>query len=174
LADIGRPAPGECAEYYTTYTKRVPDGDIIELLERQRGELGDFLEGIDEATGAFRYAPNKWSVKEVLGHCVDVERVFAFRALAFARKEPAEIPGMEQDDYVAAAGFDDRTIADLAEELDALRRANVVWFRTLPQEAWSRAGVASGNRMSVRAAAYILYGHVSHHRDVLERRYLNG
>jgi len=169
---IGRPGPDESIEYYTTYTSRVPDGDIVELLERQRGEFGDYLGGLTEADGARRYAPGKWSLKEVIGHLVDVERVFSTRALAFSRRDPADIPGIEQDDYVAEAGFDDRSLADLAGELDAQRRANVAMFRALRPEQWTRAGSASGSRMSVRAAAFCLYGHVDHHREVIESRYL--
>lgn len=168
-----RPGPDEYAPYYGTYVSKVPDRDILELLEAQRVEIGRILDGVDEAQGAHRYAPGKWSVKEVIGHCIDTERVFASRALAFARRDPADLPGFEQDDYVAEASFDARPTADLVAELDVVRRSTIAFFAGLAPETWTHGGIANGSRMSVRAAAYVIHGHLTHHVGVLKSLYLS-
>lgn len=170
---MSRPVKGvEYAEYYDTYVSKVPDGDIVEYLAKQRQHLADFLGSIPEEKGSHRYAEGKWSVKEVLGHVVDIERVFSMRALAFARGDKHPWPGVEQDDFVAAANFDSRTVADLREEFLALRDSNVVLFRSLNDEEGKRSGVASGIEFTVRAIAWILAGHARHHEIVLAQKYL--
>ena len=167
-----RPSENEYAAYYGKYIALVEGGDIVETLERQSEDTLALLRGINEERAAHRYEPGKWSIKEVVGHLIDAERIFAYRALAIARGEQKPLPGMEQDEYMAHADFDSRTLADLAEEFEHVRRSNVLMFRNLDAEAWSRRGTASDNEVSVRALAYIIAGHETHHIRILRERYL--
>ncbi len=167
-----RPTAEEYGDYYAGYVGQVPDGDVLETLERQGEEVVELLAGLAESDGARRYAPGKWSVKEVLGHVIDTERIFAVRALAFARGERQSLPGFEQDDYVRTGEFDARPLAGLIEEFAAVRRANVVFFAGLGEEAWGRRGTANNLPFTVRAVAWILAGHAAHHLQVLRKRYL--
>ena len=167
-----RPAATEFAPYYARYVDQVPEGDVVETLEAQLAETLALLGGIPEPRAGHRYAPDKWSIKEVVGHVIDGERVFSYRALAIARGDRAALPGMDQEEYMAGSDFDARTLADLAEEFSHLRRSNVLMLRGLTPAAWSRRGVASGNEVSVRALAYIIAGHAAHHLQVLRTRYL--
>ena len=169
---IDRPAATEYAPYYERYISRVPDGDLIELLERQLEDTLALLRAVPEERADARYAPGKWSIKEVVGHLSDTERVFAYRALRFARNDPTPLPGFDQDEYVRHGGFDARTLADLAAEFSAVRRATMDVFRYLDRDALSRRGVANGAEVSVRALAYIIAGHERHHGEVLRTRYL--
>lgn len=169
---ISRPRAGEFDPYYARYLDAVPDGDLLRLFEEQGAEMLDLLRAFGEARGSYRYAPGKWSVKEVLGHISDTERVFAYRALRFARADATPLPGFEQDDYVAAAGFNRRSLADLAEEFTDVRKATVKLFAGLDANALRRAGIASGHPMTVRAAAWIIAGHEQHHARILRERYL--
>ncbi len=166
-----RPEPNEYAEYYGRYIEKVPDGDIVEILSRQVEETVELL-AIPPERETYRYAAGKWSVREVVGHMTDVERVFALRALAFARKDPAALPSFEQDDYAATAGAHERALPELADEYRKVRASNVAMFQSFTKEAWARAGVASGCTFTVRAVAWIVAGHELHHREVLETRYL--
>jgi hypothetical protein len=172
MTDPGRPGADEFAEYYGRYIARVPDGPVLATLRRQMDETLGLLRAVPEARGAHRYAPGKWSVKEVVGHVTDVERVFAGRALQFARREAKPLPGIDQDAYVAAAGFDRRPLAAILEELEAVRRASLALFQGLEGDVWMRRGVASGFTFTVRAVPWILAGHELHHREVLRERYL--
>jgi DinB superfamily len=167
-----RPEADEYAPSYEGYVSLVPDGDVVETLRRQSEEVSALLAGIAEERGAYAYAPGKWSIKQVVGHLIDGERVFSYRALAVARGERAALPGMDQDEYMAGADFDARTLADLAEEFAHLRRANLLMLRALSEDAWSRRGVASGCEVTVRALVYIIAGHAAHHVQVLRTRYL--
>ena len=167
-----RPEASEYAPYYERYVSLVPDGDVTGTLARQNEEVLALLGGVTEERAGFRYEPGKWSVKEVVGHVIDAERVFAYRAMAIARGDRAALPGMDQEEYMAGSDFDARTLADLAEEFSHPRRANVLMLRGLPAGAWSRRGVASGNEVTVRALAYIIAGHAAHHLQVLRTRYL--
>ena len=169
---ISKPQPGEFDSYYARYLDAVREGDLLRLLEEQGAEMLDLLRAFGEARGSYRYAPGKWSVKEVLGHITDTERVFAYRALRFARADATPLPGFEQDGYVAAAGFDRRTMADLAEEFADVRRATVKLFAGMDANALARAGIASGSPLTVRAAAWIIAGHEQHHARILRERYL--
>jgi hypothetical protein len=169
---IPRPEPGEYAPFYGRYLDAVPDGDLLRLLEEGAEEVLDLLRAFGEANGDYRYAPGKWSVKEVVGHVTDTERVFAYRALRFARGDATPLPGFEQNHYVAAAGFDRRALADLAEEFADVRKGTVKLFAGLDAPALRRAGVASGHRLTVRAAAWIVAGHEQHHAQLLRERYL--
>lgn len=171
-ATAAAPEPTEYASYYGGYVSLVPSGDIVETLASQLATVREQLASIDESKGSYRYAPGKWSIKELLGHIIDAERVFSFRALAFARGDEQPIPGMEQDTYVAGGQFDDVPLRDLAEQFDHLRAANVLLFKGLPDAAWTRTGTASGNSVSVRALAHIIAGHAAHHMNVLREKYL--
>jgi len=167
-----RPAAGEYAPYYEGYIAKVPAGDLVDTLKRQMTETLNLFSGMSEEQGGHRYAEGKWSIKEVLGHVIDGERVFAYRVLRFARNDPQELQGFEQDDYVAAAKSDKRTVADLAREFEHVRLSTIDLLESLDEEKWSRTGIASENRVSVRALAYIIAGHERHHVEVLRSRYL--
>jgi uncharacterized damage-inducible protein DinB len=168
---IAKPDASEHAPYYSRYVDLVADGDILETLAGQIGGTLAELQKVSDEASLKRYAPGKWSVREVVGHLIDTERVFAYRALRFARNDGAVLPGFEQDDYVREAQFDRRPWADLQEEFEAVRQSNLLMFRGLDGAAWLRRGVANGNAMSVRAAAYVIAGHELHHMGVLREKY---
>jgi hypothetical protein len=167
-----RPEPTEYAAYYEKYISLVPDGDILDLLSRQMSETIALLNDVPESRANHRYAPGKWSIKELVGHLIDTERIFAYRALRFARRDQTELPGFDQDDYIRNASFDDYQLAELAAEFEHGRRANLSLFRHLKEDAWGRRGTANESEISVRALAYIIAGHELHHREILRTRYL--
>jgi hypothetical protein len=170
---IGRPDTTEYLSYYGNYISMVPDGDILAVLESQMEDTAGFLGTIPESQASFRYAPDKWSIKEVVGHLIDGERVFAYRALRFARNDKTPLPGFEQDDYVRNGAFDNCRLSDLAAELKSVRQATLFLFNHLDRDAWTRRGVANDDEVSVRALAYIIAGHELHHREVLRTKYLS-
>ncbi|MGH9942237.1 MAG: DinB family protein [Pyrinomonadaceae bacterium] len=169
---VSRPEPGEYAPYYERYVSLVPETDLLPTLERQLAETLAVLRGVTEEQASSRYAPGKWSVKELLGHMSDTERIFAYRALRFARGDRTPLPGFEQDDYVRGGHFDSGAWAELVNEFEAVRRATLCLLRPLDEAAWSRRGVASEHEISVRALGYIIAGHERHHREILRARYL--
>jgi hypothetical protein len=169
---IPRPTADEYVPYFGGYVNEVPPGDVLGILERQAVETQALLRGLPASRGAQRYAPGKWSIKEVVGHLSDTERIFTYRALCFARSERSPLPGFEEDDYVAAAGFDARPLADLARELETVRTATLALFRGLSDEALLRRGTANGKEFTVRAIPYVIAGHERHHVRVLRERYL--
>jgi uncharacterized damage-inducible protein DinB len=167
----------EAAEYYFTYIDQVrlaPGQDICDLLAAQADDVCGLFAGISEERSRHRYAPGKWSIRQVLSHVTDTERVFAFRALWFARGFDTPLPSFDQEPAIAAAGADERSWASHIDEFQAVRAATLHLFRNLPADAWTRRGVASGNPVSVRALAFITAGHVTHHVRILEKRYLGG
>jgi len=166
-----RPAPGEHHPYYATYIDRVDDGDILETLTRLESETATFLAAVPPERETRRYRQGAWSVREVVGHLIDSERLFGFRALHIARGDPAALPSMDQELWARSAAHNDRPLADLAEELRLLRRGHLRMIRGFPEAAWSRRGVASGRDFTVRALVWILAGHEIHHLRVLEERY---
>lgn len=168
---IDRPAHDEYSQPFARYVERVPDGALVAQLERQASDTASVLGALSEERAAHRYAPGKWSVKEIVGHLADAERVFSYRLLRFARKDPTPLPGFDENPYVEAAEFDRRTLADLLAELAAVRDATLRLLRGLPADASARRGVASGGTLSVRALAYVIAGHELHHREVLKTRY---
>jgi DinB superfamily len=168
-----RPSPDEYARFYAGYVSQVPDGDVLELLEQGRGETHRLLGRLSDAQAGHRYAPGKWSIKGVVGHVTDAERVFAFRALWFARGDASPLPGWEQDDWFGLSGFDALSLQELLAGYDAQRDATLSLLRSLPAEAWSRRGTASGNPVTVRALAWIAAGHERHHLNILRERYLD-
>ena len=168
---IARPQPGEYAAYYDRYISLIEGEEILATLDQQRKETMLLLCGRDEEDGNFRYAPGKWSAKEVLGHVCDTERIFAYRALRFSRADATPIEGFEQDDYVRNGSFANLSLADLIEEFIAVRRATLSLLRNLDEAAWLRRGMANKSEVSVRALAYIIAGHEVHHRRILEEKY---
>ena len=171
-ATIGAPAPTEAAEYFHKYINQIGGGDIREVLETQAGEMLTLLGGIGDEQSRHRYAPEKWSIRQVASHINDTERVFTYRALWFARGVSGALPSFDQDVAIAGAAADDRSWADHVEEFRTIRAATVTLFRGLQADAWDRRGIASGNPVSVRALAYIVAGHVAHHVKILRERYL--
>lgn len=169
---INKPDETEYLSYYGRYISLVPDGDILTLLSKQREATIALLRSIPESQANFRYAPDKWSIKELVGHVIDTERIFAYRALRFARNDKTPLPGFEQDDYIRHASFDDCALGDLASEFESVRQSSLFLFKHLDKEAWMRRGVASESEVSVRALAYIIAGHELHHREILRSRYL--
>jgi DinB superfamily len=174
-----RPEPGEYAPYYDRYISLVhpnndnaAGNDIFAALEGQRRRTLLLLSGHCEADGDLRYAPDKWSLKEVVGHLNDSERILSYRALRIGRSDQTPIEGFEQDDYVRNSPFARRPLADLIEDYIAVRRATLTLFRNLDESAWTRRGTANQNEISVRALAYVIAGHELHHRKILEEKYL--
>jgi DinB superfamily len=169
---LAKPRANEYASYYEKYVSLVPEGDVVENLSRQAGDTLALLRSITEERAGHSYAPGKWSIKQLVGHVIDAERIFAYRALAIARGDRASLPGMEQDEYMEHARFDARTLASLCEEFEHVRRANVLMLGGLDAEAWARRGVASDNEVTVLALAHIIAGHELHHVQILRERYL--
>lgn len=167
-----RPAEDEHAPYYAKYVERVPDGDIVLTTGAQLRETLALLEGISEDGAGLRYAPGKWSIKEVVSHVCDAERVFAYRMLRFGRGDETPLAGFDENTYAPAARADSRSLQDLLDELRAVRAATLALENGLPPEAWTRGGTASENYVTVRALAWILAGHELHHRAILRERYL--
>lgn len=168
---IARPQPGEYAPYYDRYISLVSGTDILGTLESQRRQTLLLLSGRNDPDADFRYAPEKWTAKEVLGHVCDTERIFAYRALRIARADRTPIEGFEQDDYVRngpGAPF-----AEIIDDYIAVRRATLTLLRNLDEQAWTRRGIANKNDVSVRALAYIIAGHELHHRRILEEKYFS-
>jgi hypothetical protein len=170
---LARPEPGEYAEYYDKYISLFPGTDVTGALEAQRVHTMQLFAGRSERDGNFRYAPEKWTAKEVLGHITDSERIFTYRALRIARADQTPMPGFEQDDYVRSGGFSERPLASLVEEFADVRSATLSLFRSFSAEAWSRRGTANKNEVTVRALAFITAGHELHHRHILEERYFS-
>jgi hypothetical protein len=168
---IGRPDQTEHAPYYGRYIDLVPETDILTALARGTEETFVYLRSLPEAAGAARYAPGKWTVGEVVGHLSDTERLFAGRALCFARGAPDPLPGMEQDDWMKASPFASQNLRDLVAEFEHVRRSTIALFRPLAREAWDRRGTASDCPFTVRALAYIILGHERHHLGILKSRY---
>jgi hypothetical protein len=166
-----RPEAAEYAPHYHPYIARVPDGDIVELLRAGGRELLDGIGRIPEERGGHRYGPDKWTIREVIGHVIDAERIFSYRALRFARADQTLLPGFDENEFVKTAGSDQRTLADLAREFAAVRESSVLMFDSFPDQVWARSGTASGVAMSVRAAAYVVAGHPRHHLTILRERY---
>jgi hypothetical protein len=168
-----RPDATEYAPFYARYVAGVPEDDVIVALRASGGEIVSALAAIPESRGGFRYAPDKWTIRELAGHLIDAERIFGYRALRLARADATPLPGFEENDYARTAGSDARTLAGLTEELRVVRDGTVRLFDSFPVEAWTRRGVVNGREVSVRALAYIVAGHARHHLAVLRERYLS-
>ncbi len=166
-----RPDKNEAADYYWVYIDQVEGTDILSTLSRQANEVVEVAKSIDEQRSLHRYAPDKWSIREVLNHISDTERAFAFRALWFARGFTDPLPGYDQNIAMAGSGANDRSWASHVADFTAVRAATMTLFETVPAEAWSRRGIASGKEFSVRAMAFIAAGHVAHHLRLLREKY---
>jgi hypothetical protein len=166
-----RPQADEFAPYYARYVDRVPDGDVVAYLRTQREELRALLASIPESRGGHRYAEGKWSVREVVGHIADTERVMSYRALRFGRGDETPVPGFDEGPYVAHSGHDRRTLASLAAEFDTVRAATIALLEHYGEEELSRRGTASGYGVTVRGVAYIIAGHALHHMAGLRDNY---
>jgi uncharacterized damage-inducible protein DinB len=171
---IPRPDASEYLEYYGKYIDKVPDGDLLQTLRDQLDETLALVRGLDEAQGGHAYAPGKWSIRGVLNHLIDAERIFAYRALRISRGDATPLASFDENAYADAANADARTLADLAEEMEHVRLANLALFRSLGDQALARRGTASGGEVSVRALAWIIAGHERHHVALLHERYLPG
>ncbi len=167
-----RPQASEYAPYYEKYVALVPDGELAETLEDQLKETKSLLGSLSEKEANFRYAEGKWSIKEVLGHISDQERVFGYRLLRIARGDQTPLAGFEHNEYVKMGNFSARPLAELLDEFTAVRQASIALLRSLDTAAWLRQGVANQQEISVRALAFILPGHARHHRQILQERYL--
>ncbi|MCZ6598438.1 MAG: DinB family protein [Planctomycetota bacterium] len=167
-----RPARDEYHEFYDEYVSLVPDGDVVAILKDQRDEVLALLDGLPAEKHDHRYAPGKWSIKQVLGHLIDTERIFAFRALHIARGDAQPLPGMDQDEWMATADFGRRPLASLLDEYGHLRSASIGLFEGFDEEVLGRVGTANDVRFTVRTFPYIMAGHERHHVEVLKERYL--
>lgn len=169
---MNRPDSTEYAPYFDKYISLALEGEILLRLGNQIESTLSLIRGLSAAQGDHRYAPDKWSVKEVIGHLIDAERIFAYRALRFARNDATPLPGFDENNFVANADFGSRSLADLAEEFEYTRRSNIYLFNNLDAGASLRRGVSNNNELSVRAIAYIIAGHELHHVGILRTRYL--
>jgi uncharacterized damage-inducible protein DinB len=172
MKTIAKPGAGEYAPYTISYIGLLPDdGLILRHLQDNLTNTSNFLRSLSEEKLNYRYAEGKWTIKEILAHLIDDERIYSYRALRFARNDKTELPGFEQDDYALESGANERSIEDLLQEFATVRRATISLFDSFDTEALMRVGVASGNVMSVRAAAYHIAGHELRHINIIKERY---
>lgn len=169
---IQRPDPAEYDAFYSTYMDKVPSGDVLELLAGGLTETLELLGGVPTEMETYRYAEGKWSIREVIGHITDTERVFVYRAFCMARGESAALPGMDQLVYAQGSNAAERSLAELGVEFAAVRAASLELFRGLSDTAWSRSGIASGVSFTVRVFPFLIAGHEIHHRELLRARYI--
>lgn len=172
MKTIEKPQVGEYDVYFGRYISLVPEGDLLSMLQKQAEKTAQILRGLAESDGDFCYEPGKWSLRQMLGHMSDTERVFAYRLLCAARNDRSPLPSFEQDDYVKFGNFEKRSLADLAEELAAVRKTTLCLLRGLEDAAWTRRGIARQVDISVRALGYMIAGHELHHHAILQERYL--
>jgi DinB family protein len=170
--ESGRPETSEYAEYYGKYTGRIPGTNVLPVLEQQLESTLALFRKIDERKAEFQYAPGKWSIKQLVGHIIDTERVFAYRALVFSRNDTTALPGFDQDKWAEQSNFSGLTMAEITAEFEAVRRATIALFRNVEPAAWNRKGTANGKEVTVRALAFITAGHLDHHLEILKSRYL--
>ncbi|MBP1995084.1 DinB family protein [Paenibacillus eucommiae] len=167
-----RPSSEEYGAYYEQYIGLVPDGDVSGILTQGLEDTTRLLSGVPEQQGSYRYAAGKWSLKEVLGHITDTERIMSYRLLRIARGDKTPLAGYDQDDFIKGASFDSSTLAELIEDYTFVRRSTLTLLRGLPDEAWSRSGSANQSELTARALAYIIAGHELHHIKVITEKYL--
>lgn len=169
---MNRPAETEYAPYYQGYVNQVNENDIIAVLRSELDDLDVLLERVPKDKETYAYEEGKWSIRQLIGHLIDGERVFGYRAFCIARGEKQNLPGFEQDDYLQTAPYNNIDLEDLLSEMRLVRLSNIAMFRTLDEEAWQRVGLANNNEVTVRAIAFIMAGHVRHHMNILRERYL--
>ncbi|RAP74947.1 DinB family protein [Paenibacillus montanisoli] len=170
---LTRPSADEFGAHFGTYIALPTDGDLLEQLEASRSQTTAMFSGLTDEQALFRYSPGKWSIKELLGHIVDTERIMSYRLLRVARGDQTPLPGFDENEFVSGASFDSGTVAELVEEYNAVRGATLALLRGLTPEAFLRKGTASNTGISARALAYVIAGHELHHVNVVRERYLN-
>lgn len=166
---MNRPQTREYPDWANTYICKV-EGNVMEVLENQATEFPDLINSLAEK-GDYAYAPGKWTIKELVGHIIDTERILVYRMMSFARGEKASLPGFEEDDYVASANFKDRSMFSFSEEFALLRKANLFFIKSLTERELNIIGTASGRQISVRAIVWVLAGHIVHHKMIINERY---
>lgn len=171
---LRKPERDECHDYYFLYIDQAPTGDILSILARQRDLVAELFASAPQELHEHRYAPGKWSLKEVLGHVIDAERVFSHRAFCIARGDPADLHDMDQEAYARGARYHDRPLESIVEEFRAVRSATLALFESFSDEDWRRTGSATGRPFTVRTFPFILAGHERHHCRVVQERYLGG
>jgi len=169
---MNRPETNEFAPYYNTYISLIEGNDVLPILDAQPAEIGAIFSNVPEEKGTFAYAEGKWTIKELLSHLIDGERMFAYRILRISRGDQTPIEGFEQDGYIENSNANNRSFADLLDEFDLQRRSNMLLINNLSDEASKRMGTASEKAVSVRALVYIMAGHVRHHINILKELYL--
>lgn len=167
-----RPLPAEADPYWQRYISLVGEGEILDIIEKEGKAAVSLYRSLTEQQANSAYAPGKWTVKEVIGHIIDTERIMSYRALRVSRNDSTPIEGFEQDDYVANGAYSTYTVEELAEEFETVRRASLLQVRKLTPDMWTRRGVANHKEVTVRALAYIMAGHELHHRRILKEKYL--
>lgn len=170
---LERPQAGEYNDFFTRYISLAPEGNLITLLEEQQAETNRIFSGLSEDQADYRYAEGKWSLKEVLGHVTDTERIMSYRLLRIARGDQTPLPGFDQDAYMEGNPFDGLAVTDLLDNYNAVRQATIVLLKQLPVEAYTRSGIANQSPLTARAIAYIMYGHERNHLTIIQERYLN-
>ena len=170
--EIDPPAADEFDPYYAGYIDRVEGKQLSLILRQQRAKVIELLASLRDEQAGYRYAPDKWSLKEVIGHLIDTERVFVYRAMSIARDEKQSLPGFDQNEYVVTGDFDSRPLEGLIREYEAVRNASLAFFESLDEASWLKTGMANDVTVSVRAIGYIVPGHEAHHLAILEERYL--
>ena len=170
---MNRPAETEYAPGFQSYVGQVNETDIMAVLRSEIDDLDVLLGRVPAEKETYAYAEGKWTIREIVGHLIDGERVFGYRALCIARGEQQNLPGFEQDDYLRASPYNRVDLEDLLSEMRLVRLSNIAMFRTLDEEAWNRVGIANNNQVTVRALAFIMAGHMRHHMNVLRERYLS-
>jgi len=167
-----QPKKEEYAAYYHTYVDKVPEGEIVKILKSQSDRMKRLLKNVSKKKSLYRYAPGKWSVREIIGHLIDSERVMAYRAMRFARNDQTDLPGFDENDYVRHSNYNEIKLKDLVDEFCALRKSTSIMFKNFTDEISLRGGRANGNSFTVRSMAYIMAGHVNHHLGIIKERYL--
>jgi uncharacterized damage-inducible protein DinB len=167
-----RPEIGEYDSYFSRYINLVPDGDILDILEQQNKETNTLLKDISDTQGQFKYSSNKWSVKEVIGHLTDTERILGYTLLCIARGEAQSLPSYDKNVYVKSAAFDKQSLEDLLANLTTVRKSTLQLLKSLNSEDWLRRGRANGSEVTVRALVIILVGHELHHRKIIKEFYI--
>jgi len=169
---MSRPSKNDYAEYYHKYIQEIDGDNIFEVLEKQLNATLNLFKNISEDKGNYSYAAGKWSIKEVIGHCIDTERIFAYRALCIARGEKKYLPGMEQDDYAKKGEFNRRTLKNLLNEYELVRKSNIILFNSFQEKVLQNRGIASDNEVTVLGLMFIIAGHELHHIKVIKEKYL--
>ncbi len=169
---LQRPTENEYPKYYVPYVQAVSEGGLTEILQEHLEKMTELFEGISEKDGLFRYAENKWSIKEVLGHITDTERIMSYRLLRVGRGDQTELAGFDENFFVQGAKSNQRSLKDLLEDFNATRNATISLIKNMPEEAWRNKGYANNSPITTRAIAYIIAGHEAHHRNIIKDRYL--